>query len=64
MNSKKSEFKKINAVVDLENKCEEIYDKLKSNPDYAFTEDDSNYMKDTIEFYMDPKKLLEDKFLL
>ena len=31
MNNKKSEFKKINIVVNLEAKCEEIYDKTKSD---------------------------------
>ena len=57
--TKKSDFKKIKTVVELENLCEEISDRKQKDLNYQLTQDDQKVINDIIEFYMDPKMLLE-----
>ncbi len=42
MDSKKDEFEKINTINELENQCEDLYEKIQVDPDYEFDEDDKD----------------------
>jgi hypothetical protein len=62
MKEKSDDFKKVNFISDLEELCENLYDKLEADSKYVPSDQELTSKKELIDYYFDPKQFLEQKF--